>query len=97
MKCSLFRGARTWCLVPSQFSIFIGGSFVINAIEFLGFCELRTVPLALFRSHVILDIFVLQTQKICLQLLMLTIVIMLLEPIFESFSQIVLVYETIIK
>lgn len=97
MKCSLFRGARTRCLVPSQFSVFIGGSFVINAVEFLDFCELRTVPLALFTSHDILDVFVLRTQKICLQLLMLTIVIMLLETIFESFSRIVLVSETIIK
>ena len=82
MKYSLFRGARTRCLVPSQFSIFIGGCFVINVIEFLGFCELRTVPSALFRSQIILDVFVLQTQKICLQLLMVTIAIMHLKTIF---------------
>lgn len=97
MKFSLFRGARTWCLVLIQFSIFIGGCFVISAIEFLGFCELRTVPSALFRSHVILDVFVLRTQKICLQLLMFTTVIMHLKTIFNLFSQIVLVSETIIK
>lgn len=57
-KCSLFRVAMTWCLAPSQFSVYIGGCFVIDAIEFLGFHELRTILSDLFISLVILHVFV---------------------------------------
>ena len=96
MKCSLFRVAVTWCLAPSQFSISIGGCFVINVIEFRGFYELRTICSALFRSYIIIHVFVLWTQKI-FKIIDVHNCHNAFQKAFWIFSQIVLISETIIK